>query len=471
MRIFTTLLSIISSYTCAYALYISEIMYDPSGADIGREWVEVYNDTSSSIVLSSWKFLESGTNHGITIYQGGDSIPASGYAVIADNAVKFLADFPSYQGVLYDSAFSLINTGEPLTMKDGGGSSIDTVTYDTSLGGVNDGTTLSKISGAWVRGNTTPGAENTVATLVDSGSGGGSGFVATTTDNQGTIAQMSPPSSDIVLYLPLEKIAVAGADTELTTHSMTRGGKVIENVKYTWAFGDGGQGSGASTTHRFVYPGRYLVYVQGTNGLIAGDARMFIHVVSPDMSISKIGAGKYGNFVEVTNPNNYDVDLSGWYLVIQGMRYPFPKYTTLLAKGSTRFAGLSMGFASTTLAKDTEVKIIFPNLEEVVRYIETPRIQEAALLAQVATSSPRVLGVSTTTARATPPKVTNTVTQPKPVTPTKKIAQVKSPKPLAVATSSVSQVASTTKATSSKPIATATKDTRLVQFLKAWFWR
>ena len=94
MRIFTTLLSIISSYTCAYALYISEIMYDPSGADIGREWVEVYNDTSSSIVLSSWKFLESGTNHGITIYQGGDSIPASGYAVIADNAVKFLADFP-----------------------------------------------------------------------------------------------------------------------------------------------------------------------------------------------------------------------------------------------------------------------------------------------------------------------------------------------------------------------------------------
>ncbi len=42
---------------------ISEIMYDVSGSDTDREWVEVYNNSSSAVDFTSWKLFEANTNH------------------------------------------------------------------------------------------------------------------------------------------------------------------------------------------------------------------------------------------------------------------------------------------------------------------------------------------------------------------------------------------------------------------------
>lgn len=454
MRIFILLFIFLTTCVHSSALYISEIMYDPIGADTGREWIEVFNDTASPIVLSEWKFFESGTNHGVTSYQGGDSVSANGYAVVADNPVRFLADYPSYQGPLYDSAFSLINTGELLSMKDGSGAVVDTLTYDTSLGGANDGTTLSKMSGTWVKGEATPGLSNKVATVVENG-GGGNGTIATTTETQGTITQMAPPSADIVLYLPKEKLVVAGADTEFTAYSMTRAGKLIDNVKYTWAFGDGGQRTGTTTPYRYVYPGRYLVYLMGTNGAIAGDARMLVRVVAPDLTISSMGSGKYGTYIDVTNPNTYDLDVSGWNLVVEGMKYPFPPNTIVLAQGSTRFSGVAMGFASTTVASSTQVTITFPNFEEVTRYQKQDPVNTFMAMNTI-TATPTVLGVATTTL-------------PKPVAVQKSLVVKK----VIAATSTIQapvKVAATTIigiATSTKPL--TQKDTRIVEFFRSLF--
>lgn len=454
MKTFTLFFTTISSITYASALFISEIMYDPAGSDTGREWIEVFNDSASPIVFSEWKFFESGTNHGVISYQGGDVISANGYAVIADNPVRFLADYPSYQGPLYDSAFSLINTGEVLSIKDGSGTVVDSLTYDTSLGGSNDGTTLSKMSGAWLKGEATPGIANKVATILENG--GGTGTIATTTETQGTIAQMAPPSADIVLYLPKEKLVIAGADTEFTAYSMTRAGKLIENVRYTWAFGDGGQRTGTSTLYRYVYPGRYLLYLMGTNGAIAGDARMLVRVVAPDLTISSVGTGKYGVYVDVINPNMYDLDVSGWNLVIEGMKYPFPQNTIMLAQGSTRFSGVAMGFASTTISSSTEVAIIFPNFEEVTRY-ERPNSVNIFTVMNISSTTPTVLGVATTTL----PKASIV----------KKFSVIKK----VVATTSMqvpAKIATTTAisvATSTKPL--IQKDTRIVEFFRSLFSR
>lgn len=346
-----------------HAVYFSEIMYDPQGSDTSREWVEVYNDTTSAVDFTSWKFFESGTNHGITSYSGGSNLQASGYAVIADNPIKFLEDNPSYQGVLYDSSFSLSNSGEQLILKNASGVAIDTVTYSTSLGGNDDGSTLSKIDGSWVRGSATPG--NTNQAQATSGSSG----TATTTENQATVAQMAPPSADIVLYMSFEKIVVAGVETEFSTYAMTRAGKAIDNLKCNWAFGDGGQAIGTTTTkYRYAYPGRYIVQVEGTNGQVGGVGRMIVHVVPPEIIISKIDSGKYGNYIDITNPSNYSLDLSQWNLSINGNSFQFPKNTLIAEHSTTRFSGLAMGFASTTINTGTIIKISFPNLEEISRF-------------------------------------------------------------------------------------------------------
>ncbi|MDB5260137.1 MAG: Lamin globular tail-like protein [Candidatus Nomurabacteria bacterium] len=459
MRYTITLLVICSGVIMTHALYISEIMYDPQGSDAGREWVEIYNDTSNDIDLTAWKFNESNTNHGITSFAGSGKLNSNSYAVIADNPAKFLIDFPSYTGVLYDSSFSLSNTGEPLAVKDNTGAIIDSVTYNPTLGGNDDGTTLSLINSLWVKGNGTPGSVNeissntststTIAPITPN---------ATTTDNQGTIKQTSPPSSDIMIYMAPEKVVVAGALSTFSVAAMTRAGRNIDNPNVTWAFGDGGQANGTTTEYAYAYPGRYIAQAEVGNGLILGIGRMIVTVIPPDISIVNTGSGKYGSYIDVINPNRYDLDFSQWKLSVGGAIYPFPKNTLIPGGATTRISGLALGFASTTIWSSTEVRILFPTLEEVTRYI--PKVPEQI-----------VLGVATTTMpvfqEIKKPALSKTVTKAKKAS--VKVSKVKS----ATMATSTKVVDSSTNTVSSIPMAASTsksqKDTRLVSWIKGLF--
>lgn len=360
----------ISFYT--HALIISEVMYDPQGSDTGREWIEVYNDTSSGVDLSSWKFFESGTNHSIVANQGGVIISPNLYAVIADNPIKFLSDYPNFSGILFDSSFSLSNSGEHIALKESSsGPEINFIDYNPLLGGNDDGSTLSFIDGIWTRGEATPANANKASVLE---------IVSTTTkttENQATITQMSPPTADIVFYMPFEKTVVAGAEAEFSTYGMTRSGKNIEGLICDWAFGDGGRATGTSTKYIYAYPGKYIAQVEGTNGYVAGKGRVNVRVVPPDILIEKIDKGKYGTYVDIKNPNTYDLDLSQWKLLINEQTFPFPKNTLVAGNTITHLSGMAMGFASTTPSLGTEVRILFPNLEEITKYVVQPYITNA----------------------------------------------------------------------------------------------
>lgn len=131
---------------------ISEVMYDlPTGSDSGREWVEIYNGGTSSVKLTDWRLLEGGTNHKITAVSGGENVQPDSYAVIAADALKFRTDWPQFSGQLFDSTFSLNNTGETISIHDaspasGGASSTaaDTVAYQSSWGAAGDGNSLNR---------------------------------------------------------------------------------------------------------------------------------------------------------------------------------------------------------------------------------------------------------------------------------------------------------------------------------------
>ncbi|MEM5814388.1 MAG: hypothetical protein QXD77_01065, partial [Candidatus Aenigmatarchaeota archaeon] len=86
----------------AFALQINEIMYDLPGSDSGREWVEVRQDGAECVNLTQWKFFEADTNHGITLKRGEPALCNGAYAVIADDADKFLLDHADYSGNLFD---------------------------------------------------------------------------------------------------------------------------------------------------------------------------------------------------------------------------------------------------------------------------------------------------------------------------------------------------------------------------------
>ena len=362
----TTIIFLISMTSAAHALVINEIMSNPVGDDSGHEWIELYNNGESSIDISNLTLsVKGGAFVPVTPVSGGTLLEVRAYAIIGgtvSGATKFALDFPSYTGPLLKSSMSLVNTGVTSLEIKQNGISVDVITSYTAA---KEGSTYSLVNGTFVSGSPTPGEENKTVSVAPSEE------VVTmpTSGTQSTLPQASPPATDIVLYLPAEKIVVAGAPTLFSVTSMNHAGKAIDNMNYTWAFGDGGQGMSSSTTYRYYYPGRYALIVEGSNGLIAGTGRMLVKVVSPDIVISKIGTGKYSSFIDITNPNTYDLDISFWRLSLDGALFPFPKNTVLLP-GVTRFSGLSMGFASTTISSSTLIKLHFSNMDEVLRIVQ-----------------------------------------------------------------------------------------------------
>ena len=359
----TTIIFLIGMTSVAHALVISEIMSNPIGDDSGREWIELYNNGEDSVDISNLTLsVKGGAFLPVTPVSGGTIIAGHSYGIIGSTVggiTKFLQDYATYNGPLLRSTVSLVNTGVTSIEIRLQGVSADTISSYTAA---KEGSTYSLVNGSFIVTNPTPGEENKATVTVQDDTA----VTPTQTGTVSTLPATSAPSADIVLYLPKEKMVVAGAPSTFSTYGMTRAGKTIENIRYTWSFGDGGQRTGSSTVYRYFYPGRYIVEVDGTNGLVAGIGRMVVRVVSPEIHISTIGFGKYGNYIDVTNPSPYELDISGWRFSVDGAGFPFPQ-NTILANGITRFSGIAMGFASTSVATSTVVALLFPNMEEVLR--------------------------------------------------------------------------------------------------------
>lgn len=345
------------------ALVINEVMSNPIGDDSGREWIELYNDSTESVDLSTLTIsIKGGTPLVVTPLSGGTTLSPSSYAIIGSvvsGATRFGLDYPEYSGPLFKSSISLVNTGITSLDIRLQGTVVNSISSYTAA---KEGHTYSHLQGTYGVGTPTPGRENESSnTSVTETS-----TTTTSNPNQVTIAQMSPPSADMIIFLPKEKTVVAGALTNYSVSAMTNAGKAIENVTFKWAFGDGGQQTGSSTMYRYVYPGKYIIQVEGGNGLMAATGRMNVRVVAPDVLITNIKNGKYGPYISLINPNSYDLDISDWKISIDGSLFSFPK-NTLLGLGETRFPGSTMGFASTTYGTSTVIKLLFPTMDELLR--------------------------------------------------------------------------------------------------------
>ena len=73
---------------------INEILYNPQGADPDLKWIELYNNDTTAMNITGWKFYEADTNHRLTLVQGSRVIPVGWYAIIANNATAFLNAHP-----------------------------------------------------------------------------------------------------------------------------------------------------------------------------------------------------------------------------------------------------------------------------------------------------------------------------------------------------------------------------------------
>jgi len=316
-------------------------MYDPEGADTGREWIEVYNDSDTAINLSTYKFFEADTNHSLSLSSGEDNVPALGYALIVADYGAFKADWPSNSSTVFDSSFSLSNTGEELALKDDSLNIIDLYTYNSDSGGGGDGTSLQLIDGAWSGNVATPGVANQVSSLENDNSAGdntlGSVSIPSKSYKSFTSAKVNVPENKIKAIITAPKIAFTGIPFDIAGEAYDNNVR-ISYGKYFWNFGDGNSEENKNEekfSYQYSYEGDYVVlleyYMSRSSKTPDATAKIAVKVVPASVIISNVG-NQDDFFIELFNNTNYDVDISGWTLASLNKTFILPRNSNILSK-------------------------------------------------------------------------------------------------------------------------------------------
>ncbi len=253
-------------------LVISEIMYDLSGADAGREWIEVYNSGQDNVEVltgagsTTWRFFD-GTNHTLSLVQGEDNLIApQEFFIIAADANQFLAEHQGFVGTVFDTVMSLNNTSSSIALSfDAGQTQNIFASYDAAWGGSGSGFSLEKISlsqdasfGNWQESSVaggTPGQANS------NGQNNNQNLTPT--------AVASCPNS---LLVNVEGNFDASASYDPQNLPLS----------YYWDFGDTTNNTQSISTHAFSQTGNYQVSLTVSNGNLSAVSTCAILVTEED---------------------------------------------------------------------------------------------------------------------------------------------------------------------------------------------
>jgi hypothetical protein len=300
-------------------IIISEIMYDPEGTDTGREWVEVYNTGPDAVDLASYKLFENNINHKlVSVVEDQNIIISSGqFAIIADNPAKFLIDFPSYSGLLIDSAFSLNNTGEPIAIIDGENNVIDRVEYLAEWGGKNNGFSLQKNdSDFWIEATPTVGLKNQQQSEIKANDSNNTETKSSTTTSA-TSNSTHSGQNDLTNFKEKIDLEIGAGRHRIVTLNTPVDFRAVFNTdkkpKFMWSFGDGLSKKGYEVKHSYKNEGNYNIVLNGLLGTVQTTARTKITVIKPDVEIMSINSGKNVNIL-LKNKGQTEINLGNFIL-------------------------------------------------------------------------------------------------------------------------------------------------------------
>ncbi len=314
-------------------IIITEIMYDLSGSDTDREWVEIYNSGSEPINIltgtskGSWRFVINSA-HTLNLFQGDETIGSGEYAIISKKGEQFLSEW-QYAGTIFSSAISLPNTTATLSIRDGDGNTLDQVSYSSDQGANGDGLSLQKSeSGSWFAGTPTPGKKNesssgevlslttagTQTSNTTSGTTGGSSSLSTVSTASSQLEVVSGSDRFINLGSPINFQAVVKKNTVPNSR-----------IDFNWSFGDGNVGVGQSVNHTYKYPGEYAVVLNARAGDVYSVSRFKVRV--GDVNISLTLGDEY---IEIFNNSKSELNLFNWKISHNHKAFIFQSDTIVL---------------------------------------------------------------------------------------------------------------------------------------------
>lgn len=324
-----TILSSIPLIASAKIIF-TEIMYDAPGTDSKHEWIEVFNSGSEQVDLSTFDLIENDKPHQITSFKGGDILESGQYAIIADNAETFLLDNTGFSGLIFDSVFSLNNSGERLEIRDSQENITDSIIYNPEIGAGGNGNTLQKNGDTWISAEKTPGIKNKTST---SGEEGGSD-VNTNQDVSTDIKSISSHSGQLELSDEKQKSLIsigAGRDRLGSPHNSmvfelnVSNESFIDSREFIWSFGDGDSKRGRNVNHTYLFPGTYSVVVQDSSGNLKATARTTVYIMNPDLSFIY-----HGDSLEIINKSNTEFNIGKIRIESQDNIFDISKDTIIL---------------------------------------------------------------------------------------------------------------------------------------------
>lgn len=323
---------------------INEIMYDLSGSDTDREWVEIYNKGAESVTINtgsgnnSWRFIDNST-HILNLINGDATLSPSQYAIIAKNADQFLSEWPSFSGVLFTSSMSLSNTGATLSLRDGNGVTLNTFSYSSDQGASGDGNSLQlQTDGTWKAVSPTPGAinadvnNNSNTQNLSNNNTSGEVLAASTTESS-----LGGGSTTNVSSLNAQLEVIAGNDRTTSPGSpiwfqaTVKKNTTSINPELNWSFGDGNVGVGPLVDHTYKYPGNYVVVLSAKAGDIFSVSRLKVKVTESNTSVSD-----KDEYLEISNNGNTEINLFNWKVENKGKGFIFQPNTILLPRSSIK---------------------------------------------------------------------------------------------------------------------------------------
>ncbi|MBU1037172.1 lamin tail domain-containing protein [Patescibacteria group bacterium] len=288
-------------------IVFTEIMYNPQGADTYREWVEIYNTTSTPVIIDeTWKFND-GTNHSLALINGTSTLLGGELAILTSNAEVFLEEYPDFSGNLFDTVMSLNNSSSTLGLWNSDSESIITQTYYDSVWGGN-GFSLEKID---------PLADETEDNWVESIYASGT---------PGFLYQLPPePENQAPIAVAGENI-IAEIDELITFDGSASADPDNDELIFNWDFGDSYGATGSIVQHSYSQAGVYTVILSVSDGEFTTSDDLFVTindiespVYSDQILINEIlpnpqGSDSEAEFIELYNFSTTEVDLVDWQL-------------------------------------------------------------------------------------------------------------------------------------------------------------
>lgn len=321
-------------------ILITEIMYDPLGTDSGREWVEVYYEGLEDI--TSFYLRENEVNHTIKLYENHTVSEKSPYLIIADNPEKFLADFPEYKGYLFDSAFSLKNTGELLQIVDKEQNILFSYEYIPPEDREEDSFSLHIVSttsqvqevGVPSPGNSEIEEVGPQSSSQSSGKGISQELVSSLIKRK-EVKMLSVQEELTSIDIPEKMHGLVGVPLRISPYSQKTQKKVRK--KFSWSYGDGSSDHTDKPSHTYQFPGEYLII-----GSVRGDDQrehvMYSKVIIEENPIVLKEVNEQEGYFVIENTSKNPVNIEKFRLIHNQKKFIFPDNTVILGQAELKIA-------------------------------------------------------------------------------------------------------------------------------------